>query len=265
MISPYRTKNRLNLFDFGVLFVILVSNSAVILYPLNLAEGMTVMTGKTFSAKRITAVILLIAALMSCIPIAFAAESMTYMAPGKSKKVDIYVRVFVPSKKSPKNSVGHYDLMIKGTLRFHGKTFKNPVFSYRSNSTLDVFSAKNTKKVYEHSSRSDYFYGCHMYTYHTSVNGLSSVYKFINSVSDSVKSVSSHPRSGKAFRCELKGTFSDYKLKYVNCFFAVAKWMEIFGNKKFIKYYNNFYKGHHSSYLPKHFVKKFHGKLKKKY
>lgn len=219
----------------------------------------------TNAIRKVVALLLLVSLLVSSLSVGLADESLYFLAPGNSKKVDIYLRIFVPSSKSPKNSVGHYDLMIKGDLRFHGKTFKNPVFSYRTDGSLEVFSAKDTKSVYKHSSPSDYYYGNHLYYYHTSVDGLSNVYKFLNAVGDNVKSVSTHPNCSRAFKCGLKGTFSKYKVKYVNCFLAVAKWMQIFGKNSLMKYYKNFYKGDHTSYLPKTFIKKFDGKIVKKF
>lgn len=217
------------------------------------------------TVMRIMALILMLALLIASLPTAVADESLYYMTSGKSSKVDIYVRIFVPSAKSPHSSVGHYDLMIKGQLRFHGKTFKNPVFSYRTDGSLEIFSSADTGTVYKHKSKSDYYYGNHMYYYHTSVNGLSNVYSFLSSLGTNVRSVKGHPNSSKALKCELKGKFSDYSVRYVNCFLAVAKWMKLFGKNGLMNYYDAYYRGDKSNYLPATIVKKYRNRLSKQF
>ena len=50
------------------------------------------------------------------------------------------------------SSPGHYDLMIEGTHTFHGRTYKDPVFSYHNDSnnvgTLYVFNASYSPAAY---------------------------------------------------------------------------------------------------------------------
>lgn len=218
---------------------------------------------KMFGAKRITALILLFVMLAAGASTAFASGSKYYLNKNSDGMVDVVLRIFVPSKKSSPKSIGHYDLMIKGQLHFKGKTFDDPVFSYRTDGSMEVFSADDTAKVYKHSKRSDYYYGVHMYTYRKRVKGLSSVYKFIDTIGGHVKSTHTHPNCKRALKCELKGVYSKYKVKYVNCYLAAAKWMEIFGEDEFMDYYNGYYKGKKSSYLPRTVVKKFRHKMKK--
>lgn len=222
------------------------------------------MNTKTTAVKQIVSVLLLMVLLIASIPSALA-DATYFMNTGKNDKVDIYVRVFVPSDKTPKQSVGHYDLMIKGKLHLAGKNFTNPVFTYRTDGTLEVFSARDTKKVYPHSKKSDYYYGCHMYLYHMKVDKMEKVYDFISAVSNHIKSTHSSKDCKGAIICDLKGKFSHYKLTYVNCFLAVARWTNTFGNSKLMEHYNNYYNGDHASYLPAAVVKKHRDLFTKKF
>lgn len=61
-----------------------------------------------------------------------------------------HARMIHPLNKP--SSPGHYDLMIKGTMTLHGRTYRDPVFSYHNDSngvgTLYVFNASYSHAAY---------------------------------------------------------------------------------------------------------------------
>ena len=182
-----------------------------------------------------------------------------------SKKVNVYVRAFVPGSKSPWNSIGHFDLMIEGVITFRGKTFKNPVFSYRSqDSCLAVFNETDTGKYYAHSSPSDYYYDCDLYQAKLATADYNTVKAFLKQLNNNISSVTKY--SG-GVKCKFKSSseFSKYRVTSTNCFYAVAVWMKGFGNDSLLNYYYKAHSGKEDIYLPKTIVRAFDGKFKLKY
>lgn len=210
---------------------------------------------------------ILILALMLILIIGEASAAMTDVSVGSfpAKKMNIYVRAFVPGSKTPWRSIGHFDLMIEGVISFRGKTFKNPVFSYRmEDSRLAVFNEANTGKYYEHDSRSDYYYDCKLYQGRFAVAEYSDVQAFLKKLNSIIASSTKH--SGGVM-CKFKNSseFSRYKAGSTNCFYAVAKWMQGFGSDSLMNYYYGAHKGKYEIYTPKNLVKAYNGKFKLKY
>lgn len=208
--------------------------------------------------KRIAALLLCICIFAACLPGAASAASK-YRFSGDGNKFTVYVRVFVPSEKSSKHCIGHYDLMVKGAvIRFRGRTFVNPCFSYNTGGKIEVFNQKDTSKVYPKSSPGDYYYGCKMYYWRFTVKGRKKMGNFLKSLNGIISSSRKHSRCSRALSCNVKSSsvFHKYSAKKVNCFYAVATWMKGFGISKLLKIYKSAYKNG-TSYLPKAIKKRY--------
>lgn len=196
---------------------------------------------------------------------ASAAVSNVSVGSLPTKKMNVYVRAFVPGRNTPWRSIGHFDLMIEGVISFRGKTFKNPVFSYRmTDSRLAVFNEANTGKYYVHDSRSDYYYDCKLYQARFAVAEAGKVQAFLKKLNSIISSSSKH--SGGVL-CKFKNSseFSKYNASSTNCFYAVAKWMQGFGYDNLMNYYYGAHKGKYEIYTPRNVVKAYNGKFKLKY
>lgn len=182
-----------------------------------------------------------------------------------TEKMNIYVRAFVPGKDTPWKSIGHYDLMIEGRVTFRGKTFKNPVFSYRSeDSCLAVFNEADTGKYYAHSSPGDYYYDCDLYQCCFTTADYSTVKDFLKQLNSII---SSSAKYSGGVKCSFKrrSEFSRYKVSSINCFYAVAVWLKGFGNDSLMDYYHGAHSGKYSVYLPENLIDVFGNKFKLKY
>jgi len=177
----------------------------------------------------------------------------------------VYVRAFVPGEDTKFGSIGHFDLMIKGTVYFRGKVFVNPVFSYRQeDSRLDVFNEADTALVYPHSSALDYYYDCDIYQRGYRLGNKTTVENFLKAMDSCIASSSTHPDTSSAIKCRIKkgNPFARYKTSSINCFCAVATWLKAFGNSSLMNYYNAAHQGKCSIYYPKTIAKKYDFYLK---
>ena len=195
-----------------------------------------------------------------------ASAAVTDISVGSfsTKKTNVYVRAFVPGRNTPWRSIGHFDLMIEGVVSFRGKTFKNPVFSYRmEDSCLAVFNEANTGKYYEHSSRSDYYYDCKLYQARFAKADSGEVQAFLKKLNSII---SSSTKYSGGVKCKFKSSseFSKYRASSTNCFYAVAVWMKGFGNDSLMNYYYGAHKGKYEIYTPKNVVKAYSSKFKLK-
>lgn len=196
---------------------------------------------------------------------ASAAMSNVEVGSFSTEKMNVYVRTFVPGSRTPWRSIGHYDLMIEGVVRFRGKTFRNPVFSYRmEDSTLLVFNEADTGKAYPHRSRSDYYYDCDLYQCRFTAGDYDDVQAFLNKLNSII---SSSTKYSGALKCKFKSSseFARYRASSTNCFYAVAVWMKGFGNDSLLEYYHGAHKGKYAIYTPENLVKAFKGRFKLKY
>jgi len=196
---------------------------------------------------------------------ASAAMSGVSVGSFSTKKVNVYVRAFVPGSKTPWKSIGHYDLMIEGVVEFRGKTFKNPVFSYRmEDSCLAVFNEADTGKYYPHRTQADYYYDCDIYQCRFTVEDVGDVKAFLKSLNSSI---SSSTKYSGGLKCRFKcgSEFYQYKTSSTNCFYAVASWMKVLGHDGLMKYYKGAHAGKYAIYTPKNLVKASNGKFKLKY
>lgn len=185
----------------------------------------------------------------------------------EGEKLDVYVRIFVPGDNTPFKSIGHYDLMIKGTIRFRGKTFVNPVFSYRmEDSRLDVFNESDTGKVYAH-SRGDYYYDCSIYQLHLKIGSSARLNSFLSSLNSMISSSSNHPNTSRGLKCRIKSSsiFSRYRAKSTNCFCAVAVWTNSLGDSTLWNYYKGVHSGVYTDYFPTTIVSRFSDKISLRY
>lgn len=216
---------------------------------------------KTKLCKRILILLLLI-----ILTVGEASAAMNNVSVGSlpAKKMNVYVRAFVPGSNTPWKSIGHFDLMIEGVVSFRGKTFKNPVFSYRTDSYMAVFNETNTGKYYDHDSRSDYYYDCDIYQAKFATVQAGDVQAFLKKLNSIIASSTKY--SGGVM-CKFKSSseFKKYKASSTNCFYAVAKWMQGFGNDSLLNYYYGAHKGKYEIYTPKNVVKAYNGKFKLKY
>lgn len=209
----------------------------------------------------------LILVLLLILTIGEASAAVSGVSVGKlsTEKMNVYVRALMPGSKTPWRSIGHYDMMIEGVVSFRGKTFKNPVFSYRmEDSCLAVFNEADTGKYYAHSSRSDYYYDCDIYQCRVTVGDYSDVKAFLKTLNSSI---SSSTKYSGGVKCKFKRSseFYKYKASSTNCFYAVAKWMKGFGNDGLLNYYYGAHKGKYEIYTPKNLVKASNGRFKLKY
>ena len=212
--------------------------------------------------KRILILVLL---LVITVGEASAAMSNVSVNSFSSQKMNVYVRAFVPGSKTPWRSIGHFDLMIEGVVTFRGKTFKNPVFSYRSSdSRLAVINEADTGKYYAHSSVSDYYYDCDIYQARFATVDYSDVQAFLKKLNSII---SSSTKYSGGVKCKFKSSseFSKYRASSINCFYAVAVWMKGFGNDSLMNYYYGAHKGKYEIYTPRNVVKAYNGKFKLKY
>jgi len=187
-------------------------------------------------------------------------SSVSVSSFGSDEPLNVYVRAFVPGKYSKPTAIGHFDFMIEGSYRFRGKTFVNPVFSYRlEDSRLDVFSERDTGRIYPHGSMNDYYFDCDIYQARYRVGTKSKVKPFLNALNKSISSSGSHPRCSRAIKCKLKGSspFAHYSTTKINCFYAVAIWLDGFGEDSLLDYYNDAHRGKREVYLPKTIVRKY--------
>jgi len=182
-----------------------------------------------------------------------------------TQKANIYVRAFVPGSKTPWRSIGHFDLMIEGVVTFRGKTFKNPVFSYRmEDSCLAVFNEADTGRYYKHSSQSDYYYDCDLYQARFATGDYDDVQAFLKKLNSII---SSSTKYSGGVKCKFKSSseFSKYRASSTNCFYAVAKWLQGFGSDSLMNYYYGAHSGKYDIYTPKNVLKAYSGKFKLKY
>lgn len=196
-----------------------------------------------------------------------ASAAVTNVSVGSfsGEKMNVYVRALVPGRRTPWRSIGHYDLMIEGVIRFRGKTFRNPVFSYRmEDSTLLVFNEVDTGKAYPHGSRSDYYYDCDIYQCRFSTGNYSDVQAFLKKLNNII---SSSARYSGGIKCKFKSSseFARYRASSTNCFYAVAMWLKGFGNDSLMEYYYGAHKGKYAIYTPQNLVKASKGRFKLKY
>ena len=173
------------------------------------------------------------------------------------QKLDVYVRAIVPGEKAHDGCIGHYDLVIKGKLKYGGNTYVNPTISYHSSGKVYIFSEKYTNKFYPHSQKDDHFYGCTMYSYHITTGNaqtLKSLFKCLYNSSTSVKA------NSYGFCCKLKksNAYSKYCFFSENCFTAVALWLNKLGDSRLIGYIGN-KPSMIQRTLPSEIVKRFSG------
>jgi len=196
-----------------------------------------------------------------------ASAAVTGVSVGsfQTKKTNVYVRAFVPGSKTPWKSIGHYDLMIEGVFEFRGKTFKNPVFSYRmEDSCLAVFNEADTGKYYSHNSPADYYYDCDLYQCRFTVEDAADVKAFLKALNGSIASSTKYS-GGLKCRFKRSSEFYQYKTASTNCFYAVSKWMQGLGHNSLLDYYYGAHKGKYPIYTPKNLVNGSNGKFKLKY
>lgn len=186
----------------------------------------------------------------------------------KNTEMNVYVRAFVPGRGGNFGSIGHFDLMIEGTVEFRGRAFVNPVFSYRmEDSRLDVFSERDSGKVYPHATAADYYYDCDIYQARMAVADQDQVEDFLKAIGGMVSSAKSHPSASGGLKCTIRSSseFSKYRLTSVNCFYAVAMWMKGFGSTGLINYYYAAHRGECPVYTPAAIVDAFSGKFRLRY
>lgn len=218
--------------------------------------------GKTKIGRSLILLILILALLAGE---ASAAMSDVQVGSFSREKMNVYVRAFVPGSKTPWKSLGHYDLMIEGVVSFRGKTFKNPVFSYRmEDSCLLVFNEADTGKAYAHKSKADYYYDCDIYQCRFTAGDYSDVQAFLKKLNGIISSSTSFS-GGVKCRFKSSSEFSKYRASSTNCFYAVAVWMKGFGCDGLLNYYYGAHKGKYEIYTPKNLVKASKGKFKLKY
>lgn len=182
-----------------------------------------------------------------------------------SKKMNIYVRVFVPGNNTPWKSIGHFDLMIEGKVYYKGKIFKNPVFSYRSeDSCLAVFNEADTGRYYKNSSPTDYYYDCSLYQGCFATVDYTTVQAFLKQLD---KNISSAKKYDGGVKCKFKRSsmLSKYRLASTNCFYAVALWLKGFDSDSLMDYYYGAHSGRNRVYLPKNIVREYSEIFKLKY
>lgn len=210
-------------------------------------------------------ILILVLLLIMTVGEASAAMSNVSVSSFSTEKMNVYVRAFVPGRRTPWKSIGHFDLMIEGVVSFRGKTFKNPVFSYRmEDSCLGVFNESDTGKYYAHGSPADYYYDCDIYQARLATGDYSEVKSFLKQLNNII---SSSTKYSGGVKCRFKSSseFSRYKASSTNCFYAVAVWLKGFGNNSLLEYYYGAHKGKYEIYTPKNLVKAYSGKFRLKY
>lgn len=210
---------------------------------------------------------LLILILLLILTVGEASAAMTNVSVGSfsAQKMKVYVRVFVPGSRTPWKSIGHFDMMIEGVVAFRGKTFKNPVFSYRmEDSCLAVFNEADTGRYYKHGSPADYYYDCDLYQAHMVTVDANVVKSFLGGLN---RIIASSAKYTGGVKCRFKSSseFSKYRTSSTNCFYAVAMWMKGFGSNSLLDYYYGAHSGKYELYLPKNVVRTYNGKFKLKY
>lgn len=196
---------------------------------------------------------------------ASAAVSTMSVSSFSAKKVNVYVRAFVPGNRTPWKSIGHFDMMIEGVFEFRGKTFKNPVFTYRmEDSCLAVFNEADTGKYYAHSSPADYYYDCDLYQARFITVDYNTVKNFLKQLNNSIASSTKYS-GGVKCRFKSSSEFSRYKTSSTNCFYAVAAWLKSLGSSSLMNYYYGAHSGKYAIYTPKNLVKAYSGKFRLKY
>lgn len=203
------------------------------------------------------------ALLLLCVNSAAQAESDSVAVSKYGGSV--YVRAFVPGEDTKFGSIGHFDLMIKGTVYFRGRVFVNPVFSYRQeDSRLDVFNESDTGFVYPHSSTRDYYYDCDIYQRAYRLGDKTTVENFLKAMDSCIASSGTHPNTPSGIKCRIKSgnPFAKYKMSSINCFCAVATWLKGFGDSSLMNYYVAAHQGKCSVYYPKTIAHKYDFYLK---
>jgi len=215
--------------------------------------------------RKLCAWVLLVVLLVSTLGEASAAITGVSAESISKKKLNIYVRAFVPGSNTPWKSIGHFDLMIEGKVYFQGKVFQNPVFSYRSeDSCLAVFNEADTGKYYKNSSPSDYYYGCSLYQGCFAAVDYGTVQAFLKQMNKNISSVKKYD-GGVKCRFKSSSKLSKYKLTSINCFYAVAVWLQGFGNDSLMDYYYGAHSGRNKVYLPGNIIRAYSEKFKLKY
>lgn len=180
-----------------------------------------------------------------------------------AKSLKVYLRAFVPGDDTPFKSIGHFDLMIKGKVKFRGKSFTNPVFSYRmEDSRLDIFNESSTGRVYDH-SKGDYYYDCDVYQWQIETISKSTLAAFLNGLNGIIASSKRHPETSAGIKCRIKSSsaFSKYRPASTNCFTAVAVWLHAMGDDTLMNYGYAVKNGLYPDYFPSTLVKKYASKF----
>lgn len=192
------------------------------------------------------------------VPSANAGSAVT-----NSKSLKVYLRAFVPGNDTPFMSIGHYDLMIKGKVKFLGKTFTNPVFSYRmEDSRLDIFNESATGRVYDH-GRGDYYYDCDLYQWHIETVSSATLANFLKGLNSIIASTGRHPETSVGVKCRIKSSsaFSKYRPMSTNCFTSTAMWLKALGDNTLVNFGYAVKNGAYPDYFPTTLVKKYSGKF----
>ena len=218
-----------------------------------------------YGRKKLWRLLILIVLLALTVGEASAAVTGVTVGSFSPKKYNVYVRAFVPGSKTPWKSIGHFDLMIEGVVSFRGKTFNNPVFSYRmEDSCMAVFSEADTGRYYKHKTQADYYYDCDLYQARMVTADAAAVKAFLGGLNGIIASSAKYS-GGVKCRFKSSSEFSHYSASSTNCFYAVAKWMQAFGCDGLMEYYRGAHTGKYELYLPKNVVRKYSGKFKLKY
>lgn len=183
-----------------------------------------------------------------------------------AKSLKVYVRAFVPGNNTPFKSIGHYDLMIKGKITFRGKTFTNPVFSYRmEDSRLDIFNESASGRVYDH-AKGDYYHDCDVYQWHIETISAETLAGFLKGLNSIISSSYRHPETSVGIKCRIKSScsYSRYRAKSTNCYTAVAGWLKSMGDSTLVNFGYAVKEGTYPDYFPSTMVKVFSGKFRKR-
>jgi len=141
----------------------------------------------------------------------------------------VNVRVMIPnaSKGVDPDFLGHYDLQIEGTVEFENRTFTDPVFSYRSDGTVDVFDGNKSSLVYN--THTGNRYRCCDVKKWTFQIEAAPYYEFLEALESTIASVRTVDAStSNTMECTLVegNPFKHYAKEYYNCFAAVSLWVK---------------------------------------
>lgn len=171
----------------------------------------------------------------------------------------IIVRVMVPQEGESFSSgfVGHYDMQVVGNnISFLTDTYNDPVFSFGPHNDdmglLHVFNGNQSFSVYKKNSN---YEKCDVYKWTTVVSDEQYtafirhicgkiVEKYINPEEEKEAEENGEPLIGNRYYFSPYTLFCEYHKSYVNCYRAVASWLNSMGINTLWNIFANAYPEH---------------------